>query len=399
MRHIPIDACVECSDGKVGRSLAVIINPTTRQLTNVVVEDQTSSEAMPRLVPIDKLAEVAAGRIKLNCRRADLAHCEPFVERRFLHAEVPDYRGTQSQMSTVYAYPYVVPHTQVNLQIDTHMVPAGELAIHRGFRVRASDGEIGHVSELLVDPDSQGVSHLVVRGRHFLGRHDLTLPLSAIERVERETVWLKLDRHTVAGLPTIPFRRRYASQGRQLSMVAKIFEHADGAAETLKFVRQLHGEGIIKLRNAAVLVKDVDGRARIHETADLDAPRGAIFGAITGGLIGLLGGPIGAVVGAVAGAGTGGIAADRIDTGFPNNYLRQFQARLQPGGSALIVLVEHEWSKHIAELLGTIEGVLLQHELTDEAIGRLIVDTQQRRVEPDAESQPHTVTHAPDTDG
>lgn len=391
MQHVPIDAPVDCVDGEAGRSLAVIINPASQRLSNIVVEDHTAADWNQRLVPVDTLADVVAGRILLNCRRADLAAFEPFVERRFLRAEVPDYREAGSQLQSVYAYPYVVPHTHVNLQIETRIVPAGELAIHRGFRVCASDGEIGHVSELLVDLSGNSVSHLVVRGWRFFGTQDITLPLSAIERVEAETVWLKLDRQAVAMLPAIPFHRQYARQGRQFSMVAKIFDRADGAVETLKFVRKLHGDRIIRLRNAAVLVKDVRGRTTIHESADLDAQRGAIFGAITGGLIGLLGGPVGAFVGALAGAGTGSFAADRIDTGFPNSYLRQFQEHLQPGGSALILLVEHAWSRQVNEVLAEIEGVLLQHELTDDIVNRLLVDTQQGQVDAQAELKERSV--------
>jgi len=121
-----------------------------------------------------------------------------------------------------------------------------------------------------------------------------------------------------------------------------------------------------------VLVKDEDGKTSIRETGDLDVRGGRLFGAVTGGLIGLLGGPVGVVVGAAAGAGVGGLAAKRIDTGFSDEFLATFQERLQPGSSALIVLVERESAEVLSEAWADQEGVILREALTDEMVEHLV---------------------------
>src|SRR5512139_3200297 len=106
------------------------------------------------------------------------------------------------------------------------------------------------------------------------------------------------------------------------------FDNESKADEALKELRQWHKSGVVKVFNAAVLVKGKKGKVSIKETENVDAKRGRLFGAIVGGLIGLVGG-------AVAGADMGGVAARLINFGFSNEYLRDLQDSLQPGSSGL----------------------------------------------------------------
>jgi uncharacterized membrane protein len=121
------------------------------------------------------------------------------------------------------------------------------------------------------------------------------------------------------------------------------FDNESKADEALKELRQWHTYGIVKVFNAAVLVKDKQGKVSIKETENVDAKHGALFGAITGGLIGLVAGTPGMIIGAVAGAGTGGVAARLLDLGFPREYLRDLQDSLQPGSAALVTMIEPSW--------------------------------------------------------
>ena len=134
-------------------------------------------------------------------------------------------------------------------------------------------------------------------------------------------------------------------------------------------------EVAIEVPNEAMLVKDQHGKTFLKETEDVDARHGALFGAITGGLIGLVSGPAGAIVGAADGAVTGGVAARGIDRGFPDEYLRGLQQGLQPGCSAIIALVKHEWVEKVTEALTEFEGQLFQRTLTEEVIEWLAAAT------------------------
>jgi hypothetical protein len=96
---------------------------------------------------------------------------------------------------------------------ECERIPAGKLAVRRGTKVEATDGQVGEVGELLIDPESEHVTHLVLLEGHFWAKKELTLPLAAIERVEEDTVYLKLDKKAVGQLPSIPVRRHYAGGG------------------------------------------------------------------------------------------------------------------------------------------------------------------------------------------
>lgn len=110
----------------------------------------------------------------------------------------------------------------------------------------------------------------------------------------------------------------------------------------------------------------------MRDTRDVEPKKGRLAGAITGGLIGLVGGPVGVVVGALAGAGVGGLAAKWIDMGFSDKFLAGLEERLQPGTSALVVLVEEEWSVKLSESLGDQEGFIFRQTLADKLVEELM---------------------------
>ncbi len=58
--------------------------------------------------------------------------------------------------------------------------------------------------------------------------------------------------------------------------------------------------------------------------------------------------------------------------GFSNEFLTGLQERLQPGTSALILLVEHGSAVKLSESLAGDEGVMFQQTLTDEIVEELL---------------------------
>jgi sporulation protein YlmC with PRC-barrel domain len=105
-------------------------------------------------------------------------------------------------------WPYQVPEVTKTVAVRHKRVPHGELAVQRGAQVRASDGRIGRVDEFLVDPEDGHITHLLLREGHLWGQKDVTIPISEIERIDENTVYLKLNKHDIGKLPAIPIRRR-----------------------------------------------------------------------------------------------------------------------------------------------------------------------------------------------
>jgi sporulation protein YlmC with PRC-barrel domain len=194
--HVDIHADVECTDDQCGECTDVIINPTDRKVTHFVVEDMELPDSRNRLVPVDRVEETTHNLIRLNCTKDELAGMDPFRETRYTQKEMPHY-PTSFCGGEPHAYveAHVTPAELIPVEIER--VAPGELAVHRGTGVEATDGWVGRVDKLLVDPVSGDITHLVLRQGHLWGKKDLTLPISAIDRVSDDTLYLKLDKRSI----------------------------------------------------------------------------------------------------------------------------------------------------------------------------------------------------------
>lgn len=128
-------------------------------------------------------------------------------------------------------WPYVTSEHRAVLEEDER-IPPGELAIRHGARVEAKDGRAGRVDEFVVQPGSGHITHLVMLEGHVVpalagtpvgikakwpytlfGKRDVTVPVSQIERIEEDCVYLKLDKRELERLPRVPVKRHRQALG------------------------------------------------------------------------------------------------------------------------------------------------------------------------------------------
>ena len=169
MTHIPLQAKVECVDGACGESITVVVNPTTQSVTHFVVKDKSLPDPNERLVPVDQVEEVSPQMIRLRCTKSELAELESFIETQYIKTEQPSLAYSQYDS---YMFPYVTNVETTELPVEVERVPPGGLAIHRGTLVEATDGFVGEVGELVVDPQSSHVTHFVLREGHLWGKKE-----------------------------------------------------------------------------------------------------------------------------------------------------------------------------------------------------------------------------------
>jgi sporulation protein YlmC with PRC-barrel domain len=201
---IPVNAEVACVDGVCGQSTYVILNPISRRVTHVVVKEKKGLHAQ-HLVPIDLVADTTRDLIRLRCTTDELAKIELFTETEYVQERIPDV----DYMEDAYlVWPYHIPEFNTTIPVTHRRIPHGELAVQRGARVEATDGHVGRIDEFLVDPVDTHITHLILREGHLWGQKDVTIPVSQIDRIEANTVYLKLDKHSIEALPAIPIRRR-----------------------------------------------------------------------------------------------------------------------------------------------------------------------------------------------
>ena len=66
MKDIPMDAKVQCTDGRCGRSTYVIVNPVNRTVTHFVVKYKKLPENPDRLVPVAEIVDIGESLIRLR---------------------------------------------------------------------------------------------------------------------------------------------------------------------------------------------------------------------------------------------------------------------------------------------------------------------------------------------
>jgi len=200
---IPVNADVLCTDGSCGHSTYVIINPTTRRVTHVVVKEKRFPY-IERLVSLDQVAETGPNCVRLQCTKDELAAMDPFIELEFLPGSFPFVPYEEDEYMT---WPYALPQGMA-VPLEHERIPPNELAVRRGAHVEAKDGRVGVVNEFLVDPTNGDITHLVLREGHLWGKKDVTISVSQIDHIEEDTVYLKLSKRDIEALPAVPVRRR-----------------------------------------------------------------------------------------------------------------------------------------------------------------------------------------------
>jgi len=149
------------------------------------------------------------------------------------------------------------------------------------------------------------------------------------------------------------------------TIVILTFDDTEKAGQVLETVRGLEKENIVVLKDAAVVIKDADGKIEAKETRDVTTRRGVITGGMLGLIIGIVvGGPIGGlVVGGLIGAWT----AKKIDLGISNEKLTSITDEMTKNSSALFLQVEKvdkvDW---MAAIIRDSGGKVVDFELSDD---------------------------------
>jgi sporulation protein YlmC with PRC-barrel domain len=206
---IPVGAEVHCADGLCGRSTYVLINPVRKEVTHLVIKEAESPHE-ERVVPIEAVIKTAPDVILLRYTRDGLGKMTPFIQTEYIREKMPDAEYIPSGfvgMGSYWLWPYAVPDRTQVVAVEHKQIPLGELAIKRGTGVEATDGRVGWVDELLVNPENEHITHLVMREGHLWGQKDITIPVSEIDRIEGDTVYLTLSKDAIEALPAIPMHR------------------------------------------------------------------------------------------------------------------------------------------------------------------------------------------------
>jgi sporulation protein YlmC with PRC-barrel domain len=204
---VTIGAEASCADGVAGEVTRVVVDPIARGVTHLVVEPK-GRQGLGRLVPLD-LVDGTGGEIRLRCTLVDFERLDSAEETQFL----PGTRGYAAYgPEQVVAWPWVslggnpgVPGETVSGVSETvtfDTIPLGEVEVRRGEQVHATDGAIGHVEGLVIDPGTYHVTHVLLQEGHLWGRKEVAIPISAVTGVD-DGIRLSMTKRDVEDLPPV----------------------------------------------------------------------------------------------------------------------------------------------------------------------------------------------------
>jgi hypothetical protein len=185
-----IGAEVSCTDGACGKVTRVVVDAAVA-VTHLVVDRQYQG----RLVPLG-LVDAVAGGIGLRCTIAEFENLEPADKTVLPQGSFEDPRWGHDVLGL--SRPGLPPPP-----VTYEALPFAEVAVRGGEHVHATDGDIGQVRGLVIDPGSHQVTHVLLREGHVFGRKEVAIPIGAVTGVGEDGIRLNITKQQVQGLPPV----------------------------------------------------------------------------------------------------------------------------------------------------------------------------------------------------
>jgi uncharacterized membrane protein len=152
------------------------------------------------------------------------------------------------------------------------------------------------------------------------------------------------------------------------NLVAIAYDDESTAEKVLEALRRMQAEHLVDLEDAVWVTNSPDGKVKLHQNVNRTAA-GAAGGALWGTLLGML--FFMPLVGLAIGAGTGAMAGKLSDAGVDEGLAKTLGEKLQPGTSALLVLVRSATADKVLPELRQFGGHLIQTSLPSGAEAKL----------------------------
>ncbi|NJK37110.1 MAG: DUF1269 domain-containing protein [Oscillatoriales cyanobacterium RM2_1_1] len=151
-------------------------------------------------------------------------------------------------------------------------------------------------------------------------------------------------------------------------LVAIAYDDEFKAEEVRLTLAKLQREHLIELEDAAVVVKDKEGKVKLKQAVNLPAA-----GALSGGFWGLLIGTLflAPVLGAAVGAASGAVGGALTDIGVDDKFMKELGETMQPGTSALFVLIRKVTPDKVLEEIAPYGGKVIRTSLSKDQESQL----------------------------
>lgn len=146
-------------------------------------------------------------------------------------------------------------------------------------------------------------------------------------------------------------------------LIAIAFDNKEKAQQALTRASEMRKQHLIDLGDAVIVSKDENGKVNLQQSINMTAA-GAATGGLWGSLIGLL--FLNPILGLAVGAASGALGGYLTDVGIDDGFMKQMGEELQPGTSALFVLVRKSTPDRVLPELRELGGKVFTTSLSRE---------------------------------
>jgi|SwirhisoilCB2_FD_contig_61_2020062_length_655_multi_3_in_0_out_0_1 uncharacterized membrane protein len=147
------------------------------------------------------------------------------------------------------------------------------------------------------------------------------------------------------------------------NLVVITFNREHEARDARKAVSSLARQGLIRVDDAAVIMKDPDGKVHVDNELESSTKTGAVVGGLLGAVLFFLFPLAGIALGALGGA----LVGKSIEPGVDQGFVRDVTTGLKPGGSALFLMFHGADQDAALAALRPFQGTLYHTTLSPEA--------------------------------
>lgn len=194
MITIPLNATVKCFDGDFGQSMNVIINPAISKATHLIVK-KTELPQRELMVPVNWVLSTKPGSILLNHTWEELEKRKTFIKDKFIKECDAGYLiSVLNSLSENFSNR--MPSVEHKITAPTRLIMSNKTSI------KAIDKHVGSLEDLVINRIDGTITHLILGRGRFLGKEELIIPVSQVERFEAGTAYLKINEEVLNTLPS-----------------------------------------------------------------------------------------------------------------------------------------------------------------------------------------------------
>jgi uncharacterized protein YrrD len=191
-----LGAHLQCKDEAGGKLIGLVIEPESRRVTSLIV-DQGFLVTQAHVLPFALVQRALEDKVYLSINRSEF---DQYPKYRVTEYEKPVTGLEQSHGEVATPYGLYAPTVPTVKEKIREGIPSGQIVIEREMPVKSIEGKLGKVIRVMVDPEPQEITHLVVQ-RGLIFHEQLVLPSSMVESVHESGILLTGTDEALQQLP------------------------------------------------------------------------------------------------------------------------------------------------------------------------------------------------------